>query len=99
LQLDKGNIARWNFYTTGINANLSEPWLKVKANTQFSNCIVLARSKRYNNPLIDYSFLSAYTNIVFVGVKAEHDLMKKSIPNLFWQQVGDSEAIDHLVPE
>ena len=89
LELDKGNIARWNFYTTGINANLSEPWLKAIPNAEFSDSIVLARSTRYNNPLIDYSFLSEQRNMVFVGVKQEYERMKKIIPNLYWHRVNN----------
>ncbi len=89
LELDKGNIARWNFYTTGINTDLSKPWLFVNPDQQFAGTIVLARSSRYNNPFIDYSFLSAYQDIVFVGVKSEYLSMKKNIPCLRWQQVDD----------
>jgi hypothetical protein len=87
LELDRGNIARWNFYTTGINADLSKPWLNVNSNREFSESIVLARSSRYNNPLISYSFLSEY-NVVFVGVKQEYEKMKRSIPNLVWHAVS-----------
>jgi hypothetical protein len=89
LELDKGNIARWNFYTTGINGNLSEPWLKATPNTEFSDSIVLARSTRYNNPLIDYSFLSEHKNVVFVGVKQEYERMKKVVKNLYWHRVNN----------
>src|ERR1700761_1196128 len=56
--LDKGSIARWNFFTTGITANFNESWLTVEPNTAYTDCIVLARSSRYNNALIDYAFLS-----------------------------------------
>ncbi|MDB5137534.1 MAG: hypothetical protein JWP37_4137 [Mucilaginibacter sp.] len=89
LELDKGNIARWNFYTTGINANLSEPWLDVQQRSEFSDSIVLSRSSRYNNPLISYSFLSEHKNVVFLGVKSEYERMKKSISNLYWHPVND----------
>jgi len=89
LDLSRGNIARWNFYTTGIHADLSEPWLEVEAMDGFSDVIVLARSTRYNNPLIDYSFLSAYENVVFVGVKSEYQRMKKFISRLNWHPLND----------
>jgi len=88
LELDKGNIARWNFYTTGINTDLSKPWLKAKPNPEFSDSIVLARSSRYNNPLINYSFLSEHQDVVFVGVKQEYEKMKRSIPTLVWHGVN-----------
>lgn len=89
IELSMSNIARWNFYTTGINANLSEPWLNVEPNPDFSDSIVLARSSRYNNPLINYSFLSEYENIVFIGVRSEYEQMKKSIAGLQWRPVNN----------
>ena len=97
LDLSRGNIARWNFYTTGIHADLSEPWLEVEAMDGFSDTIVLARSTRYNNPLIDYSFLSAYSNIVFVGVKSEYQRMKKFINNLQWHPVNDFLELAQII--
>jgi hypothetical protein len=89
VDLSRGNIARWNFYTTGIYADLSESWLEVEAMNGFADTIVLARSTRYNNPLIDYSFLSAYKDVVFVGVKSEYERMKKFISGLQWHPVND----------
>jgi hypothetical protein len=79
---DKGNIARWNFYTTGVTGDLYNPWLSVDKNTQYAETIVLARSSRYNNALIDYSFLSKYPNLAFVGVESEYKEMKKTLPAL-----------------
>ncbi|HVV55384.1 MAG TPA: hypothetical protein VHC47_08670 [Mucilaginibacter sp.] len=87
LELDRGNIARWYFYVTGINADLSEPWLGAEARSEFSDAIIIARSNRYNNPLVDYSFLSGYSNLVFVGIRAEYERMKRSIENLYWHPV------------
>jgi hypothetical protein len=89
LELDKGNIARWNFYTTGINADLSKPWINVQPDNEFADSIVLARSSRYNNPLIDYNFLGDYDKVVFIGVKQEYDKMKKSLPKLYWHKVSN----------
>ena len=87
--LDKGSIARWSFFTTGITANLGEVWLKAKPDIKYADHIVLARSSRYNNALIDYSFLSRYKQLIFVGVESEYLEMKKSIPALQWRQVND----------
>lgn len=87
IRQDRGNIARWNFYTTGVTANLSEKWLFVEPDTIYSNSIVIARSQRYNNPIIDHSFLTQYPDVVFLGVKAEYENMKKMVPNIKWVQV------------
>ncbi len=86
---DKGNIARWNFYTTGVMGDLCNPWLHVDKNTQYAQTIVLARSSRYNNVLIDYSFLSKYPNLAFVGVAAEYEEMKKVLPAIKYLPVDD----------
>lgn len=87
IRQDRGNIARWNFYTTGVTANLAEKWLFVEPDTSYNYSIVIARSQRYNNPIIDFSFLANYTDVVFIGVKAEYDAIKKYIPNIKWVQV------------
>lgn len=87
IRQDRGNIARWNFYTTGVTANISEKWLFVEPDVNYSKHIVIARSQRYNNPIIDYSFLAKYKDVVFLGVKAEYENMKKLIPHIKWVQV------------
>jgi hypothetical protein len=87
IRQDRGNIARWNFYTTGVTANLSERWLFVAPDTNYSKHIVVARSQRYHNPIIDYSFLAKYKDVVFLGVRAEYEEMKKLIPDIKWVQV------------
>ena len=82
IYLDRGNIARWNFYTTGVTANLSEKWLQAGPDLSYKDIIVVARSQRYQNPIINYSFLSAYNKVVFLGVKDEYKDIKKYIPNI-----------------
>jgi hypothetical protein len=95
--LDKGDIARWSFFTTGINTNLAAAWLTVEPDKKYADHIVLARSSRYNNTLIDYSFLSKYPKLVFIGVKTEYDEMKKVLPNLAWQQVTDFLELAQII--
>lgn len=77
-----GNIARWYFLTFGINADLGKLWLQVPANTSLNDTIVIARSRRYRNPAIDYSFLNRYPNLVFVGLEEEYLDMKKMLPKI-----------------
>jgi hypothetical protein len=86
---DKGNIAHWCGYITGVNPVLWKKWLHVTPNREYKDQIVIARSERYRNPLIDFSFLSKYDNLVFIGVKSEYDDIVKSIPNIKWLQVDD----------
>ena len=95
--LDKGEIGRWSFFTSGINPNLCEPWLKVKPSPECAENIVLARSSRYNNALINYAFLSNYDKVIFVGVESEYLEMKKSIPGLKWRKVSDFLELAEII--
>ncbi len=85
--LHNANIARWCSYITGITPDLWKPWLNVVPNAAFKDKIILARSERYLNSTIDYSFLKKYNNICFIGVKSEYDTMKRILKNLEWVQV------------
>ena len=89
IRQDRGNIARWNFYTTGVTANLGKKWLFAEPDARFADTIVVACSQRYNNPIIDYAFLSRYKNVVFLGVAAEYEAIEKYIPEIKWIQVND----------
>ena len=81
---DKGNIARWCGYITGISPDLWKPWISVKADTTYANNIIIARSGRYHNKLIDHSFLNKYDNIKFIGVADEFKEIQKIIPAIEW---------------
>ena len=73
---------RWYSHLTGCFPDLSEPYLNVEANEKFKDYIVIMRSLRRQNKFIDYSFLSSYKKLVFIGLKDEFDDLKKSIKNL-----------------
>jgi len=83
----RGNIARWCGYITGVSPVLYKNWLRVKPDTTYADTIVIARSGRYQNRSIDYSFLGKYPNLVFLGVESEHKDMQKYLPNIKWQPV------------
>lgn len=97
IYLDRGNIARWNFYTTGVTADLSKQWLFVEPDSSFRDTIVIARSQRYQNPIISYSFLADYNNIAFLGVKAEYQAIKKYIPNIRHVEVIDFLEMSKII--
>jgi hypothetical protein len=86
---DKGNIAHWCAYITGVNPVLWKKWLTVDPDLSFKNDVVIARSERYRNILIDYKFLRNYSNLKFIGVESEYKDIKKYIPNIEWLQVSD----------
>jgi len=86
---DKGNIAHWCGYITGVNPTLWKKWLIVEPDNRYNNTIIIARSERYRNPLIDHSFLNKYDNLVFVGVESEYNDIVKTLPKIKWMQVDD----------
>jgi len=94
---DKGNIARWCGYITGVNPELWKSWLKVTPNTDFKNYIVVARSARYQNKTIDYRFLNKYDSLKFVGVESEYQEVKKYLPKIEWVQVNDFMELAQVI--
>jgi hypothetical protein len=95
--LDNTNIARWCGYITGVTPALWQSWLTVEPDTTYADTIILARSERYRNSFVDYSFLKKYTNLVFIGVEAEYDDMRKNIPELKWVQVDDFLKLAQII--
>lgn len=89
IPLDKANIARWCGYITGVTPTLWQAWLEVVPNAAYLDKIVIARSGRYRNADIDYSFLQKYNNLVFVGIQSEYDDLHKVVPGLQWKEIGD----------
>ena len=89
IRQDRGNIARWCSYITGVSPQLWKQWITVSPSSSFEDTIVIARSSRYRNKIIDYSFLKKYPVLKFVGVKDEFEDMKRCLPNLEWIQVSD----------
>ena len=87
IRLDRGSITKWYGFITGLNVDTAEPWLKVNPNQTVKNKVVVARSQRYRNPFIDYSFLKYDKDAVFIGLKTEYDDMHQVLPNLNWQPV------------
>jgi len=85
----QGNIARWYFYIFGINADLSKPWLIAPKVEGFEDTIIIARSHRYRNPQVNYSFLQQYPSLGFIGLKEEFEDMRKSLPGIRHIEVND----------
>ena len=80
---------RWYFHLTGSFADLSENYLEVDNHEKFKNYIVIMRSLRRQNKFIDYSFLSSYRKIVFVGLEKEFNDLKSKINNLEYYDSKD----------
>ncbi|HWZ04339.1 MAG TPA: hypothetical protein VNX40_12065 [Mucilaginibacter sp.] len=97
IPLDKANIARWCGYITGVTPQLWKNWITVTPNTNYENKIVIARSGRYRNSSIDYSFLKKYGNLIFIGVASEYEDLCKYVPNVQWVQVKDFLELTQII--
>lgn len=97
IPMDTGNIARWCGYITGVSPDLWKPWLVVDPDRSFANDIIIARSARYHNKTIDYSFLNNYDNLKFIGVKSEYDAIKRYIPKIQWIELTDFLQLARII--
>jgi hypothetical protein len=80
----QGNIARWCSYITGVSPDLWRKWLTVKPDTKFADSIVIARSGRYQNRDIDYSFMNKYKDVIFIGIENEYKDIQRFLPGIRW---------------
>ena len=86
----KGHIARWHFLYYPGGFDLSKQWLSVPTvESVAKEGIVICRSQRYNAPGIDYSFLRKYSEVYFLGLEAEYQILRQAIPSLTYVPVQD----------
>ena len=77
--LAMGSIARYYQTIFGFSPDVELPWLRALEEKK-ENFIVVARSSRYRNPNIDYSFLAG-RGVKFVGVDSEYDDFLSKVPD------------------
>ncbi len=80
---------RWYSQLTGCFPDLSKNYLEVNSDSKFKDYIVIMRSLRRQNQFVNYSFLSSYTKLVFLGLKNEFDNLKSQINNLEYYDSKD----------
>ena len=73
---------RWYFHLTGIHAELDKPYLINIDGHEIKEKIVIIRTKKRRNYLINYNFLENYNDVLFLGLIDEYKALKKEIPNL-----------------
>ena len=76
------NSPRWYFQITGIQVDLSLPYMEVSEHDEIKNKIVIHRTFRHRNQFVNYKFLRNYKDLIFVGTKEEYEDLKKDVPNL-----------------
>ena len=80
---------RWYFHITGIHAELDIPYLTNVGFHEIKEKIVIIRTKRRRNYLINYNFLKNYDNVLFLGLIDEYNELKKEISNLEFFECKD----------
>lgn len=92
------NSSRWYSHITGANPDLSEPYIETPEHQSIKNKIIILRSLRYKNHLIDYKFLNNYDqDFLFIGLKNEYDELKQQVINLKWHETSDFFEMSKLI--
>ena len=80
---------RWYFHITGIHGNLENPYLLNISDHKIKSKIVIIRSTKRRNYLINYKFLKNYNDVLFLGLPNEYEDLKKEISNLQFYDCRD----------
>ena len=80
---------RYYFHVAGIQADVLSPYINVNEHEKIKNKIVIHRTFRYRNHLINYKFLQKFNDLVFIGIMKEYDDLKKDINNLQFHDCKD----------
>lgn len=80
---------RYASILTNVFPSYSEPYLEVNKHKTLVDKIIIQRTFRYRNEFINYSFMSKYNNLIFVGTEEEFIDLKKSIKNLDFYECAD----------
>ncbi len=83
------NSPRWYFQITGIQVDLTDPYLEVEPHDEIKNKIIIHRTFRHRNQFINYKFLHKYKDLIFIGIKDEYEDLKKDIKNLDFYNCKD----------
>ena len=81
----------------GEKADLNEPYLEVEPHPNIKNKIVILRSFRFRNNLINYNFLKNFNDLLFVGLESEFEDLKQSIPNLQFYHCKDFYEMSQII--
>ena len=92
------NSSKWYFHITGKNCDLSEPYIESIDHKEIKNKIIILRSFRSRNHLIDYDFINNYREeLIFIGLKDEFEDLKKRIPKLIFYNPKDFLEMSQII--
>ena len=94
INLSMGNISRWYSNIVEKPVNLTDPWLN--SYSILNNRVVIARSERYLNPNLDYSFLTEF-NPLFLGIEKEFAIMARIIKGLEFYPVKNFMEMAQMI--
>tara|TARA_Y100000590_G_scaffold296962_1_gene334614 strand:+ start:4138 stop:5052 length:915 start_codon:yes stop_codon:yes gene_type:complete len=80
---------KYSFVVTGMQPDLSLPFLEAEPHNKIKNKVIFQRTFRYRNSFINYKFLEKYENLLFVGTKEEFEDMKLDVKNLEFYDCKD----------
>ena len=80
---------RWYFQLTGIQTDLSKPYIAVEPSKKIQNKVVIMRSTRRKNIFINYKFLKKYKDLLFLGLQEEYEDLRKEVPHLEFYDCKD----------
>ncbi|MBZ4042885.1 hypothetical protein [Flavobacterium hibisci] len=88
---------RWYYHLTGLQPDMNLPFLEVEPHSIIKNKIVVVRTFRGRNPLINYSFLKQYKDLLFVGTRAEYEEFSKEVPNIDFYDVPNFMEMAQII--
>lgn len=88
---------RWYFHIAGVQPDLNQKYLEVTDHPTIKDKVVIVRSLRAQNYFADYSFLSKYDNLLFIGIKEEYEELKKAVPNMEFYDVKDFYEMAQII--
>ena len=83
------NSPRWYFQITGVQVDLSIPYMEVKGHEIIKDKIIIHRTFRHRNQFINYKFLRNYKDLIFIGTTDEYHDLKNDVPNLEFFECKD----------
>lgn len=88
---------RWYFHLAATHCDLTKPYVFVKEHKNINNKIVILRSMRRQNKLINYKFLNDYKDLLFIGLKDEYISLKKELPLLKYYDPKDFLELAEII--
>ncbi len=89
---------RWYMHLTGVQIDMSAPFLESDNHHSIKNNIIIVRSPRYRNDFINYNFLNKIKEkIICIGLKKEYEDLKQNIQQLEFYNCKDFLELSRII--